>query len=183
MYSQNYITEVTRFNHVYTMLNDKDLLYSPEECLKVIEIGFRTFADDFIKSYPDHIEADDFIILACYLYVHYATGKPFKDIILEAVKLHKTKNAGYSGFYTDPWENFKTVEYLFGINALDGIVARATDKYMRFINIKENSELEQVQESLHDTLLDFAAYLIIYNCLVEEREEEETSKNENVTGT
>lgn len=170
MYSQNYITEVSRFNHVYNMLNGRDLLYSAEECLKLIEIGYKIFALDYCNSYPDYIETDDFIILACYLYVHYTTKKAFKDIIFEAIELHKTKNAGYSGLHTDPWENFKAVEYLFGINALEGILARATDKYMRFMNIKENPELEQAQESLNDTLLDFAAYLIIYNCLVEERE-------------
>lgn len=168
MYSQTYITEVSRYSQIYAMLNDKDLLWSPEECLSRIEVGFRDFAKKFILSYPDYI-ADDFIIFSCYLYVHYVTKKPFKNIILDAIELHKNKNAGYSGLHDDPWENFKAVERLFGIPTSDGILARATDKYMRFMNLQSDNSLEKVQEPLTDTLLDLAAYLVIYNCILDEK--------------
>lgn len=81
--------------------------------------------------------------------------------------LHIRKNAGYSGLHDDPWYNFRQVER-FGISTQDGIIARLTDKYQRYINLRDNPALDQVQESLMDTLQDFVAYCLILYCVMEE---------------
>lgn len=81
--------------------------------------------------------------------------------------LHIRKNAGYSGLHEDPFYNFRQVEK-FGISTQDGIIARLTDKYQRYINVKANPELDKVQESFTDTLTDMISYCLILYCVMEE---------------
>lgn len=110
------------------------------------------------------------IAVDCYILASYLKDCSVSTIITEAIELHKAKNAGYSGLNDDPWENFKACNRIFGISVLDGILARATDKYMRFINLISNSELDRVNEPLVDTVLDLAAYILIYQCIQEEHD-------------
>lgn len=89
------------------------------------------------------------------------------NFIANMKDLHIRKNAGYSGLHDDPWYNFRQVER-FGISTQDGIIARLTDKYQRYINLRDNPALDQVNEKIEDTLQDFVAYCLILYCVMEE---------------
>lgn len=84
--------------------------------------------------------------------------------------LHIAKNAGYAGAdQPDPWANFRMAER-FGINAVQGVFVRMSDKYIRITNLTRNPANEQVGESIKDTLMDLASYALIAICLIEEAE-------------
>lgn len=92
-----------------------------------------------------------------------------QDIISAAADLHLRKNAGYAGLGNpDPWANFRLCER-FGIPAHVGVYVRMTDKWIRIRNLRANPNNDQVNESLHDTLADLAAYALIAICLLQER--------------
>lgn len=101
------------------------------------------------------------------LQIHFMTGKDLAQIRDELKDTHARKNAGYSGNDPDPWRNFREVEK-FGISAVTGCLTRLCDKYMRFQNVYKNPELDKVNESALDTMIDFVAYCIILICLLEE---------------
>ena len=97
------------------------------------------------------------------------TNKSLEQISQEARQLHENKNAGYSGNNSDPWINFRFCDN-FGIDPVDGVLTRLSDKYMRLINLWENPTLDKVGEKIEDTLMDFNAYLIIFVVLMREKE-------------
>jgi hypothetical protein len=90
------------------------------------------------------------------------------DIILDTIKdMHERKNAGYAGLSTDPFANFRHAT-LFNVTAHQGCLVRLSDKYHRYLNLRANPELDKVQESIEDTLLDLASYAIIAQVLKDE---------------
>lgn len=91
------------------------------------------------------------------------------DLVAGLAALHRAKNAGYSGIGDDTWANFRQ-SLLFGVEPWRGALVRMSDKYIRVGNLLENADLEQVGESVRDTLQDLAAYAMIVVCLLEEEE-------------
>lgn len=85
----------------------------------------------------------------------------------DLTELHKTKNAGYSGTNEDPFSNFREIEK-FGISTADGVLTRLSDKFVRFQNVYNNGELDQVSERAVDTLVDFIAYSLMLVVILEE---------------
>ena len=146
--------------------------YQPLELLRMIDVGFAEMARSYILKDLATVK-EDAIYLASYGYgiLERRTGKSLEELSKEAKDLHKRKNAGYSGNNNDPWINFRASQ-MFGIDPIDGILTRLTDKYMRLKNVWINSELEQVNEAIEDTLMDFSAYLLILCCLIDEKETE-----------
>jgi len=96
-------------------------------------------------------------------------GDPTYLKLLEEMKsLHIRKNAGYSGESTDRWANFRMSEVL-GVPAYLGALVRMSDKWIRITNLIKNPNLDQVGESVEDTLMDLAAYCLIVICLLREK--------------
>lgn len=96
-------------------------------------------------------------------------GSPaYRALLDEAWRLHIAKNTGYAGYSDDPWANFRQCE-AFGIDALDGVLTRMSDKWSRLQSLWRNPERDQVGEPIQDTLKDMAAYALILVCLMEER--------------
>jgi hypothetical protein len=91
----------------------------------------------------------------------------YKQLLDDAWDLHVRKNAGYAGDDPDPFANFRMSEKL-GIPAWQGSLVRLGDKFIRVNNLTKNPNLDQVNESLVDTLSDLAAYALITICLLEE---------------
>jgi hypothetical protein len=90
------------------------------------------------------------------------------DVILDSMRdTHERKNAGYAGLSTDPFANFRHAT-LFNVTAHQGCLVRLSDKYHRYLNLRANPELDKVQESIEDTLLDLASYAIIAQVLKDE---------------
>jgi NTP pyrophosphatase (non-canonical NTP hydrolase) len=90
------------------------------------------------------------------------------DTILDTIKdMHERKNAGYAGLSTDPFANFRHAT-LFNVTAHQGCLVRLADKYYRYCNLRQNPELDKVQESIEDTLLDLASYALIAQVLKDE---------------
>ena len=93
------------------------------------------------------------------------------DTIAEAKSLHIRKNAGYAGMDNpDPWANFR-ISSIFGINPIDGVLVRMSDKKIRIENLMKNPLNDQVGESITDTIRDLAAYSLIALCLWDEEHE------------
>jgi hypothetical protein len=85
--------------------------------------------------------------------------------------LHVKKNAGYSGVDNpDPWANFRRCER-YGIDPIDGVLTRISDKDARVETLFTNPDNEQVGESIEDSLMDGAAYRLILVCLLREMRE------------
>lgn len=108
------------------------------------------------------------ISTTAHAFLSHLTNTLFEAVIEEAKELHRAKNAGYSGNNEDPWINFRECEK-FGIRAIDGVMTRLCDKYVRFNNVYRNNELDQVGESAIDTLRDLAAYSLIAHVMLGER--------------
>ncbi len=87
-------------------------------------------------------------------------------------EIHDRKNADYAT-NSDPFSNFRACEG-GGVPVLDGVLARASDKWSRFTNLhaKERHGIVAAvsEETLEDTLLDLANYALIYVCLRRERD-------------
>ena len=92
------------------------------------------------------------------------------DVKAHIAKLHKDKNAGYSGNNPDPWYNVRQCES-FGISVLDGVLTRMCDKYTRLTNVLADPSLDRVNEPLAEVYRDLGSYAIIYCCLLDEKQQ------------
>lgn len=98
--------------------------------------------------------------------------KAWEATIAGAKDLHVAKNAGYAGADNkDTWANFRMCE-AFGISAVDGVITRMSDKYIRIKNLMADPTNERVGESLMDTIRDLAAYALIAICLIQEQHQQ-----------
>ena len=99
-----------------------------------------------------------------------SAGSPeYLQLLNEMRELHIKKNAGYAGAgASDPWRNFRQCEQ-FGIPAVDGVIARMSDKWSRVQSLWKDRSNDQVGESIEDTLLDLASYSLILICLLREK--------------
>jgi hypothetical protein len=142
------------------------LIESRKQYIKEFAFNWRTLQHAYVSK------ADKSTKLGCYHYCfaftyHMLERFEGKSILQEMIDLHVRKNAGYTGDHDDPWHNFRECEK-FGISASDGIVARLSDKYMRFMSVISDPSKDQVNESALDTLRDYVAYLGILYCLEKE---------------
>lgn len=84
----------------------------------------------------------------------------YQDVHKELLEIFERKNAAYNGDSEDQFGNFKNVGNWFGIDPIQGIFVRISDKISRMQNIVKNPTLSG-DESLQDTMMDLANYLII----------------------
>lgn len=95
-------------------------------------------------------------------------GDPqYLKLLEDMARLHRAKNAGYSGDSQDRWANFRMSES-FGVSAVLGCLIRMSDKFIRIQNLIKNPNNEQVGEAITDTLMDLASYALITICLIDE---------------
>lgn len=88
------------------------------------------------------------------------TNPDFDALLREMGELHDRKNAGYA-LENDPLHNFRACE-AFGIPMYQGLAVRITDKQSRWQNLLRDAGLDKVGESLEDTSMDMAVYLLLF---------------------
>lgn len=97
-------------------------------------------------------------------------GDPAFLALLDDMRaLHIAKSRGYSGQNADTWANFREAQG-FGVDPIDGVLVRLSDKYSRIKSLRSNPQNDMVGESIKDTLMDLAAYALIALCLIKEKE-------------
>ena len=87
--------------------------------------------------------------------------KKFKEVAEQICNLYEKKNAVYGDSYS------KTYDLLGVISA----ATRISDKYNRLCNIVKNPDIDNLGESLEDTLMDLAAYSIMTIIKLKENEQ------------
>jgi hypothetical protein len=93
-------------------------------------------------------------------------GHPmFYSLLQEMADLHSRKNHDYAG--SDPLSNLKGSEEI-GIPAWKGVLVRLMDKWARIKTFANKAELEVINESIYDTLMDNAVYSLLCVILLKE---------------
>lgn len=77
--------------------------------------------------------------------------KSFKEISKEISDLYEKKNTAYGNSFADTYKRLGIIS----------AVTRLSDKYNRLCNLATNSNIDDLGESLEDTLKDLAAYSIM----------------------
>lgn len=77
--------------------------------------------------------------------------KRFKEIATELGDLYEKKNKAYGNSYSDTYKKL----------GLISAVTRISDKYNRLCNLATNPDIDNLGESLEDTLRDMASYCIM----------------------
>lgn len=75
----------------------------------------------------------------------------FREIAKELGDLYKKKNAAYGNSFGDTYKKL----------GLISAVTRISDKYNRLCNLATNTDIDNLGESIEDTLQDLAAYAIM----------------------
>ena len=77
--------------------------------------------------------------------------KRFKGIATELGDLYEKKNKAYGNSFSDTFQKL----------GLISAVTRISDKYNRLCNLATNPDIDNLGESLEDTLKDMASYCIM----------------------
>lgn len=77
--------------------------------------------------------------------------KRFKEIATELGDLYEKKNKAYGNSFSDTYKKL----------GLISAVTRISDKYNRLCNLATNPDIDNLGESLEDTLRDMASYCIM----------------------
>ena len=77
--------------------------------------------------------------------------KQFKEIATELGDLYEKKNKAYGNSFSDTYKKLGLVS----------AVTRISDKYNRLCNLATNPDIDNLGESLEDTLKDMASYCIM----------------------
>lgn len=75
----------------------------------------------------------------------------FKKIATELGELYEKKNKCYGGSFSDTYKKL----------GLISAVTRISDKFNRLCNLATNPDIDNLGESLEDTLRDMASYCIM----------------------
>lgn len=75
----------------------------------------------------------------------------FREIANELGDLYKKKNAAYGNSFGDTYKKLGIIS----------AVTRISDKYNRLCNLAKNKDIDNLGESIEDTLQDLAAYAIM----------------------
>lgn len=77
--------------------------------------------------------------------------KRFKEIATELGDLYEKKNKAYGNSFSNTYKKL----------GLISAVTRVSDKYNRLCNLATNPDIDNLGESLEDTLRDMASYCIM----------------------
>lgn len=75
----------------------------------------------------------------------------FKDIANDLGELYEKKNAAYGNSFGETYQKLGIIS----------AVTRISDKYNRLCNLATNPDIDNLGESLEDTLKDLASYAIM----------------------
>ena len=75
----------------------------------------------------------------------------FKQLAEEITSLYEKKDAAYGGSFSDTYNKLGVIS----------AVTRISDKYNRLCNLATNPDIDNLGESIEDTLKDLAAYSIM----------------------
>ena len=92
--------------------------------------------------------------------------KRFKEIAIELGELYEAKNKCYNNSFGDTYKKLGIVS----------AVTRISDKYNRLCNLATNPDIDNLGESIDDTLRDMAAYCIMTLIELNRKYDETTSK-------
>jgi cytochrome c-type biogenesis protein CcmE len=104
-------------------------------------------------------------------YTHKEYLEDFEKITKRMYDVTKAKNADYTGDLSDPFKNFKQVEFMGICSAEQGFLTRMTDKMMRIGSFVKKGELQVKDESVTDTLQDLAIYAILMLCYIKSKKD------------
>lgn len=90
------------------------------------------------------------------------------NLYTSGVEIIRRKNAGY-GKSDSPFFNFLN-SHVVGIDPKQGILVRTIDKISRISRLVEDTNNNQVSESIHDTIIDAINYLAILDAFITEEE-------------
>lgn len=93
--------------------------------------------------------------------------KKFREVAEQICNLYEKKDKCYGGSFNTTYDNL-------------GIVSAATrisDKYNRLCNLVKNPNIDNLGESLCDTLMDLAAYSIMTIVKLNENEQQNQTKD------
>jgi len=93
----------------------------------------------------------------------------FKEILNQMAVITDAKGKDYAG-EDNVFRNFEFIEHITEgrVSALDGILVRMSDKFMRAANLMTRTNAV-ADEKVTDTLLDLAVYSIILKIILEKR--------------
>jgi len=95
-------------------------------------------------------------------------GHPrFHTLLKELADLHEKKSGVY-GTAGDPFANIKLAAKLAGVKPTTACFIRICDKFARLVNFIRGGLQDAPIEPIRDTLLDLAAYCLIFTILWEE---------------
>lgn len=125
-------------------VGNTDYVYDPEGGWQELIVG-----SAFMPKKPKMTKLD---------YLHY-----HKNMCEKMMAITAAKNADYTGASDDPFSNFREVETL-GITSVEiGFLTRMSDKWSRIRSLVKSKGVRQVlDESLEDTIIDLANYLILF---------------------
>lgn len=90
----------------------------------------------------------------------------FKRIAQELCELYEAKNKAYGGSFSATYDKL----------GLISAVTRISDKYNRLCNLATNPNIDNLGESLEDTLRDMASYCIMTVIELDRNENNEDSE-------
>lgn len=93
--------------------------------------------------------------------------KKFREVAEQICNLYEKKDKCYGGSFNTTYDNL-------------GIISAATrisDKYNRLCNLVKNPNIDNLGESLTDTLMDLAAYSIMTIVKLNENEQQNQTKD------
>lgn len=93
--------------------------------------------------------------------------KQFKELAEEITTLYEVKDKAYGNSFGSTYEKLGIVS----------AVTRISDKYNRLCNLATNKDIDNLGESIEDTLKDMAAYCIMTIMELKKNKEEKSSSN------
>jgi hypothetical protein len=91
----------------------------------------------------------------------------FKSVAQEVCALYEKKDKCYGGSFNTTYDNLGVVS----------AATRISDKYNRLCNLVKNPNIDNLGESLTDTLMDLAAYSIMTIVKLNENEQQNQTKD------
>jgi hypothetical protein len=77
------------------------------------------------------------------------------------IQVCKEKNSDYTGVNASPFANFELVSH-YGGSVEWGFFTRLSDKFSRIASFISNVQLQVKDESVEDTIIDMANYLLLF---------------------
>ncbi len=95
-----------------------------------------------------------------------------RECIEKMHSITQAKNSDYTGDSEDPFENFRKCERDRICSTETGFYVRLSDKFSRIASFLQKGIFLVKDESIEDTLLDMANYLILMGAYIKSKKKE-----------